>query len=100
MTHARRILRTRRARQDILEIWDFIAEDDPDAADAMLDAIGARCRELAKHPQMGPARDDIRPGLRYSVLGSYLILYEALDDGIKVVRLIQGRRDIFGLQLS
>ena len=46
---------------------------------------------------MGPARDDIRPGLRYLVSGSYLLLYRIVGDDIEVVRAVHGRRDLYGL---
>ena len=36
----------------------------------------------------------IAPGLRYFPIGSYLILYEALPDGIMVVRLVHGARHL------
>jgi toxin ParE1/3/4 len=46
---------------------------------------------------MGPARDDIRPGQRYLVSGSYLLLYRILGDDIEIVRIVHGRRDLYGL---
>jgi plasmid stabilization system protein ParE len=57
----RRLVRTRRARQDLVEIWQYIAADNPTAADALLDRIDESCRRLAEHPQLGPCRHDIRP---------------------------------------
>ncbi len=65
-----RILRTRRARQDLIEIWRFVATDDMAAADELLDVIDGKCVLLAENPRLGPSRDDIRPGLRYFIAGS------------------------------
>lgn len=92
-----RIHRTRKARADLIDIWRFVATDNPDAADALLDLLDEACRKLAEHPQSGPARDDIRPGLRYIVAGAYLILYRIVGDGIEIVRVVHGRRDLFNL---
>ena len=88
---------TRAAREDLIAIWGHIAEDDEGAADRVLDRLGEAAEHLAHHPQMGPARDDIRPGLRYLVCGAYLLLYRIEPYGIEVVRVVHGRRDLYGL---
>lgn len=88
---------TRAAREDLIAIWTHIAEDDPAAADRVLDRLDEAASYLAHNPQMGPARDDIRPGLRYLVSGSYLLLYRIADGGIEIVRAVHGRRDLYGL---
>lgn len=38
-----RIVRSKRARQDLIDIWRHVAEDDPDAADKLLDSIDEKC---------------------------------------------------------
>ena len=88
---------TRAARDDLIDIWVHIAEDDPTAADRVLDRLDEVASHLADNPQMGPARDDIRPGLRYLVSGSYLLLYRIVGDDIEIVRAVHGRRDLYGL---
>ena len=91
-------IRTRRARQDLIDLWQYVARDDEVAADRLLDDIDRACRSLSQNPALGPARDDIRPGLRYYVLGTYLILYRILDDGVEIVRVVHGRRDLYHLR--
>lgn len=85
------------ARQDLIDIWRYIAPNDLAAADALLDRIDEKCALLARHPRLGVERSDIRPGLRYLVVGAYLILYRIIEDGIEVVRVVHGRRDLFNL---
>ena len=97
MSGQRRLFRTRRARQDLIEIRDHVAADNPAAADALLDRIDDACSRLNEHPRLGPARDDIRPGLRYLIVGDYVVLYRLLDDGVEIVRVVHGRRDLFNL---
>lgn len=92
-----RFVRTRQARTDLLDIWDYIAGNDPAAADRLLDEIDGACEAIAEHPFLGPRRDDIRPGLRYFVHRQYLILYRPIDEGIEIVRIVHSRRDLFGL---
>lgn len=88
------IIRTDRADEDLIAIWLEIAADNPIAADRVLDAIEARWQQLAQHPHSGLARDDIAPGIRHLVAGQYLTLYRILDDGVEIVRVLNGRRTI------
>lgn len=88
---------TRRAREDLIEIWRYVADDNADAADRLLDRIADACEQLAERPELGPRRDDIRPGMRYHVVGHYLILYRLIDKTTEIVRVVHGRRDLFNL---
>jgi toxin ParE1/3/4 len=92
-----RFFRTRRARRDLIGIWQHVAPDNLAAADALLDRIDDKCALLAENPQLGPSRDDIRPGLRYLVVGEHLILYRIVEEGVEIVRVVHGRRDLFNL---
>ena len=85
--------RSSRAEIDLIEIWGYIAKDDPLAADRQLDRIDAACEMLAENPQGGPRREDLARGLRFYPVGNYLIFYTAGDDGITVVRVLHGARD-------
>ena len=48
-------------------------------------------------PRLGPPRDDIRPGLRYLIVGDYVVLYRLIDEDVEIVRVVHGRRDLFNL---
>ena len=87
-----RIVRSPRARDDLIEIWSHIAADNPPAADRMLDTIDAKLRLLAATPRLGPARPDIAEGLRLFPIRRYVVLYRELPDGIEVVRIAHGMR--------
>lgn len=43
---------------------------------------------------MGRLRPDIAQELRYFTVGKYLILYRAVPDGVQIVRVIHGARDL------
>ncbi|MGI4787450.1 MAG: type II toxin-antitoxin system RelE/ParE family toxin [Janthinobacterium lividum] len=61
---------------DLANIWRHIAEDDPDAADRVLDTISAACAKLAELPGMGYRRSDLNDeALRVWPVFSYLIIY-------------------------
>lgn len=78
------IQRTTQAEEDLIEIWIYIAQDNPGATD----------RVLADNPLMGRLRPNIAPELRYFTVGNYLILYRTVRDGIQIVRVIHGARDL------
>lgn len=90
------IIRTDRADEDLIEIWAYIAADNPTAADRTLDAIEARWQQLSLHPYSGLTRDDIAPGIRHLVAGGYLTLYRVTDAGIEIIRVLHGRRETIG----
>jgi toxin ParE1/3/4 len=85
-------IRTRIAEEDLIEIWIYIASDNPAAADKLLDQIDTKCQMLAENPKLGQARPDIASELRYFPVGRYLILYREIQECIEVVRIIHGAR--------
>lgn len=84
--------RTAQAEEDLIALWLYIATENPQAADKQLDRIEAVFGVLADHPGIGAARPDLAPELRYYVVGSYLILYQAIADGVEIVRVVHGAR--------
>ncbi len=82
------------AEIDLTAIWDFIADDNMRAADALLDRIEAAFDMLAEHPLAGRARADLASNLRSFPVASYMIFYIPVSDGIEVVRVMNGRQDI------
>jgi toxin ParE1/3/4 len=91
------IRRTAQAEEDLIDIWLYIAQDNPRAADRLLDEIEEKLSLLANHPQLGPSRPDIAEECRYFPVGNYLILYRILPEGIEVVRVVQGSRRLENL---
>ena len=88
------VRRTKTARRDLLQIWQYIAQDNSAAADQLLARIEERSRQLASHPRAGTPRDDLAPGLRSYAVGRYLVFYNTIADGIEIVRVLHGARDI------
>jgi toxin ParE1/3/4 len=92
-----RLLKRPEAESDLDEIWWYIAQDSPNNADRFLDRIQERCLALSGFPQMGANREELKKGLRSQPVGNYLIFYFPLEDGVDVVRVIHGSRDIDSL---
>jgi toxin ParE1/3/4 len=82
------------ARADLDEIWLYIAEDNPSAADRFLDTLYERFLLLAGQPLLGRDRPELALNLRSLPVGNYVIFYRPIDDGIEVVRVLHGARDI------
>lgn len=89
-----RVTRRPLAEADILEIWDYIADDNIAAADRWVDRLDEQLGLLAGQPMMGRARDELAPGVRSFPFGRYVVFYAPLDDGIDVIRVLHGARDI------
>lgn len=91
---ANRVRKSPRAEIDLTSIWDFIAEDNVKAADALLVRIEAAFDMLVENPLAGRAREDLALTLRSFPMGSYIIFYIPVSNGIEVVRVLHGRQDI------
>ena len=85
-----------RAEADLVDIWRYIAQDSPANADRMLDRINGTLSRLATMPFMGQARFDLAPGLRMFPVGSYLLFFRPIQDGIEMIRVLHGKRNISG----
>jgi len=86
-----------RARQDLTGIFDFIARDKPIAASNWIDTIEEKCKLIAASPEFGEKRLEFGANIRSSVVGRYVVFYRPIDNGIEVVRVVAGDRDIRSL---
>jgi len=82
------------ARIDIVEIWEYIAEDSEARADALIDRLDGQFTLLALQPRMGRLRPELIEGMRSFPLDPYVIFDEVTSDGIGIVRVLHGARDI------
>lgn len=82
------------ARTDLIAIWHYIAPDSFDAANRMLDAINEKLNALAQNPFLGRACPELAPDLRRLPVKSYVIFYRPTADGVEIVRVLHGARDI------
>lgn len=83
------------ARRDLIELWEYIAADNPSAADRVVEAIDHAVQLLTDMPGIGHSRpdvDDLR--FRFWPVYSYLIAYRYTDSNVTIVRIIHGARDI------
>jgi toxin ParE1/3/4 len=88
------VLRTSQAHLDLVEIAFRIAGENPTAADRWLDLIDEKCQLLARMPELGQKRTDLAPELRGLPVGNYIIFYRPMKNGIQVIRVLHGARDL------
>ena len=52
---------------------------------------------LAQSPFIGKARDELGPKIRSFPIGNYVLFYQPIEDGIEIIRVLHGARDIEAL---
>jgi toxin ParE1/3/4 len=91
---ARHLFITSDARSDLIEIWTYIARDNPLAADRLMARINRAFDLIATFPLIGVVDPEIGKGRRRYIVGKYLLIYRIPDrGGIEVLRIYHGARD-------
>jgi len=94
-----RIVRTRQSLDDVLDIWRYIAVEkgNVSAADALVDRFEKLLTLLAEHPQIGISQDRYRLGMRSFGSGNYVLFYEPVPSGVRLLRVLHGARRFDGM---
>ena len=87
---------THAAHESLLSIGKFIAIEEQDVESAMkvLDKIDDACNQFALFPLMGVARPELGTNVRCFVVFDYLVLYVSEKEGIVVLDVVHGSRDV------
>jgi plasmid stabilization system protein ParE len=82
------------ALSDLDEFWEFIARDNPEAADQVLQEIYEAIRSLLGFPLQGHLRPELasRP-LRFQVVRDFLLVYASDKQPLLVLAVLHGRRN-------
>jgi addiction module RelE/StbE family toxin len=87
-----KVLWSPQARQQRRDIWDYIASDNPRAADRIDDLFDAAAARLATHPKFGkPGK--ISGTREYIAHPSYRMVYEIGTDAVWIMLLIHTARE-------
>lgn len=93
------IVYTASAHADLIEAWQFVAEENPQAADQMLDAIEKGIDLLAQQPSMGRPRPELLNGLRsWPTSTPDVLYYLTVPDDLIIVRVLHHARDIQSIE--
>ncbi len=96
-----KIVRSAKAKRDLIDIYQYIATDNPRAARRMIEKLNQTAHILADAPQLGTGRFPSYPTVRGFPVDRYILLYEPLEaeGGIKLIRVFHGARswqELFG----
>lgn len=82
------------ARRDLGAIVDYIAQDNPAAAEAVFNAISAVAARLADFPEMG--HTGRLPDTRELTVAGlpYLIVYQVVRETVTIIAVFHGARDL------
>ncbi len=94
MTQTHRLIISEQAREDLIDIWQYIALDSFDNADKFVDLIYDTCSELASMPEMGRKRDGLIPGIRSFPVKRYVIFYRIRKNQVEIIRVLSAYRDL------
>lgn len=83
------------AKDDLFEIWAYIAGDNPAAANRVEREILEACLRLAARPDLGHYRRDLtdKPARFFPMRGTYLIVYDPATEPLEIIRILHGARD-------
>lgn len=84
-----------RALKHLQSIWDFIATDNREAADRIVEELFAAFEYLAEWPGSGHTRRDLtKRDVRFWPVRSYLVVYLEKSVPLQIVAILHGARDI------
>jgi toxin ParE1/3/4 len=97
-----RVLWTPESRCDIKDIARYLAHEQHrrQAAQRFVQELDRKSRLYATQPLMGTARPELGEEYRCFTHQRWVVIYRPLDDGILILRVVDGARDfggIFGL---
>ena len=85
------------AVDDLISIFDWIADDSPSNAAAFFDKLDQRIGNLETHPLLGriPRDDKLQSsGYRVLVIESYLVFYIVRGKTVEIHRVVHGSRNL------
>jgi toxin ParE1/3/4 len=97
---SRKVRRTPRARQDLIDIWAYIAADNERVADRLLDRIDEALNRLIDFPELGRQRPELAKSIRSLPVGRYVIFYRPVSKGIEVVRVLSSFMDVENIEFG
>ncbi|MEP7008649.1 MAG: type II toxin-antitoxin system RelE/ParE family toxin [Sphingomonas bacterium] len=85
------------AQNDLATIALYIARESNSRAVAVefVERLRHKCRQLGSLPgTLGTARPELRPDIRSTPLGNYVIFFRYGDGLVEIVNVLEGHRDI------
>lgn len=89
-----KVVLTEKARGDLEDIGDYIAQDDPSRARTFVQELIARTRAIGDAPKGSPLVPRYEhSGVRRRVHGAYLIFYRVEAEQVTIIHILHGAQD-------
>jgi len=82
------------AREDLFDIWFYIAEDSTTNADRFIDKLTQKYRWLAEFPEAGMLRNELDANLQSFPMDRYVLYYKVMNETLELVRVLHSSRNI------
>jgi len=88
-----KIIWTREALENIIEIENFISENNPQNAIEFTDSLINKCEYLIDNPNMGRIVPELpESNIRELIHKNYRIVYRYIDEEIQILTVFEGHR--------
>lgn len=85
---------SRKAKADLDDIWDYTRQRwSRDQANAYLAGLRSAVDLLAEQPHIARLRQEFSPAVRVHPYRSHLVIFEADEAEVRVIRVMHGRSD-------
>ena len=88
------LVKAPKAEADLIDIWLYVAEDQPINADRLLDRLNDAALLVAETPLMGVDRPDLSKDIKSFPVENYILFYRIKPDVLELVRVLSASRDI------
>lgn len=85
------------AEADLEGVGDRIAERNPARAVTFAQDMREHCLRIGEFPHAGPPRPQWGEGIRMAIHGRDVIVYRVRDEGVQILRVVHGARDLDAL---
>jgi toxin ParE1/3/4 len=89
------------AREDLLEIWQHVASNNPEAAERLMRSLKETFEKLLGFPSLGGERPELAIGIRSFPVGKYVVLYSSVEEALEIMRVRHGATmldDLFAIE--
>ena len=86
---------TKTAEADVAEIWEYIAQDKPDAATAFILRLEEQIRTLERFPERAPLVPEnelLGTAYRHLLHGNYRTIFKIVGSRVFILRVLHGAR--------
>ena len=82
------------AQEDLAQTYSYILQTNLEQAEQWLERVENQCQILAEMPSIGRVRFELPGNVRSFVMGRHVIFYRPNIDGVEIVRVLHGSRDL------